>query len=180
MSFFLSGRMRDAECRPGLVALLAVGCFSPFSTRGKGPGLDLSEVEGMRRFLTITTVLSLDNGERIPHLLSDLSPNNWPYFKPLTELAVTSNYAFHQDCGLPAAGFDGPFTTSATACAGISPVIKASCNNPNELCCSYSTSTRVSSSLWKIEISCSDADPFTNGSQPFQFIYEEKAILREN
>src|SRR5262249_7972675 len=36
------------------------------------------------------------------------------------------------------------------------------------------TSTKVGSSLWKIEISCSDADPFTAGNQPFRFIYDGK------
>jgi hypothetical protein len=109
---------------------------------------------------------------RIPHLLSEIAPDNWPYFKPLTDLTVTSDYAFHQDCGLPAPSFDGPFTTSATVCTGSTPVIKAACQDPNDLCCSYKTNAQIGSSLWKIEISCSDADPFTAGNQPFQFIYD--------
>lgn len=111
---------------------------------------------------------------RIPHLLSEISPNNWPYFRPLTDLTVSSDYAFHQDCGLPSPSFDGPFTTSATACSGSTPVIKGNCTDPADLCCNYTTSAKVGSSLWKIEISCSDTDPFLAGNQPFQFIYDGK------
>ena len=111
---------------------------------------------------------------RIPHLVSDISPDNWPYFKPLTELTVTSEYAFNTDCGLPVPGYDGPYTTTATACTGVPAVIKAACTDPNELCCSYGTGTTIGTSLWKIEVSCIDYDPFTAGDQPYQFIYDGK------
>lgn len=109
---------------------------------------------------------------RIPHLISGITPDNWPYFQPLTELTVSSDYAFHQNCGLPIPGFDGPYTTNQTICSGASPVIKSNCDDPEELCCSYGTSNLVGSSLWKIEISCSDTDPFTAGDQPYRFVYD--------
>ncbi len=114
---------------------------------------------------------------RIPHILQGISPDNWPYFMPLTQLTVTTNRAFNIDCGWPFPSYDGPFTTAATVCPGSDPVISAGADG-TDLCPDYAPgytgpgTVPMGTSLWKIEISCEDADPVENGNQPYQFIYD--------
>jgi hypothetical protein len=115
---------------------------------------------------------------RVPLLLEDISPDNVPYFAPLTELTVKTKFAFNSDCGNPV-DYAGPYTATgavlgggaSTACTPGSEVITAGTTDTN-LCPTYNTGALIGSSLWKLEVSCSDANPFAAGDQPYRFIYD--------